>query len=162
MKPRLFLANFASRQTPGCHGPGPLYTIMAAPRAHYGECGQGRVSALVPPLQALLEVKRAQKASPRDPEAMRAFLGAVETYRGIFSDHMAKQRHLGPGELLAWIPRVGGARGEESAVEVVDGSTLACACSRAAAAKGECHRAIAVPFLQAAGWDVRLDGRPIP
>lgn len=48
---------------------------------------------------------------------------------------------LGPGDL-----------------DVRDGDTLCCACSRAAAAAGMCHRVWAAEALARAGWRVVLDG----
>ena len=41
---------------------------------------------------------------------------------------------------------------------VAGGDTLICACSRAAAAEGRCHRVWAAEVLREAGWDVVLDG----
>lgn len=43
-------------------------------------------------------------------------------------------------------------------VTVPDGATLICACPRAAAAQGRCHRVIAADLLERAGWSVVLDG----
>lgn len=44
-------------------------------------------------------------------------------------------------------------------VDASDGDTLCCACSRAKAAKGECHRVWAAELLHEAGWRVVLDGK---
>lgn len=60
---------------------------------------------------------------------------------------------LRPGRLASTTP--------DGIVLVEDGDTLICACSRAAAARGECHRVFAAPLLAAAGWRVVLDGREV-
>ena len=46
-RPTVFLTNAGSRRPPH-RGPGTAWTIMAAPRAAYGELGAGPVEALVP------------------------------------------------------------------------------------------------------------------
>jgi hypothetical protein len=42
-----------------------------------------------------------------------------------------------------------------------NGDTLCCACSREAAARGECHRLWSAKLLVEAGWNVVLDGVPL-
>ena len=90
-------------------------------------------------------------ADVRDVKAGRI---TMEEYRARYLgwlEVMAPQ--LQPGELDA----TGG-----SVLPVKDGDTLCCACSREAAAKGECHRVWAAEALVAAGWRVVLDGVEIP
>lgn len=134
--PTIYLTNAASRRPPQ-RGPGRVWTIMAAPRARYGEAGEGEVAALVPPLAWVRAAKTGE-------------LG-VEEYRARYLELLAERAPLlGPRNLEA-----DGPWGEQS---VRDGDTLICACSREAAAAGRCHRVWAAEALAAAGWRVVLDG----
>ena len=138
--PTVFLTNAASRRPPH-RGPGRVLTIMARPRPRFGELGDGRVPALVPEWALVAGAK-----AGRLP---------MEAYRGRYlRDVHARARQLVPGELTAVLLE-GGSR------PVADGDTLICACSRAAAAEGRCHRAWAAEALVAAGWRVVLDGAPL-
>lgn len=111
------------------HGTGQRYTMMAAPRRW--EFGDGAIADLTPTLTDLREVRRGEIA--------------FEVYRDRF---LALARgDLSPGNLRTADGR-----------EVVDGDTLLCACSRADAAAGRCHRVWAADLLVAAGWRVLLDG----
>ena len=130
-RPTLHLTNWSSRKL---HGPGRKLTIMAAPRRW--EHGDGRVPAIVPPLDWLRE-------------ALGGTL-ALEEYRRRYEDRLSGLSFLAPGALRADTP--------PGWVDVRDGDTLCCACSRADAAAGRCHRAWAAPFLVRAGWRVILDG----
>lgn len=130
-RPRLYLSNWASRRTPGMHGPGVAWTIMARPRAW--EHGGGEVSAFVPPGEWVEDVK----AGRLHPDNYAAWLR--------FRWTSGADLHA-PGALVAHV------RGRK--VLVADGDTLCCACAR-----GEfCHRQVAAPFLAGAGWEVVLDG----
>ena len=144
MCPTLYLSNFASHRTPGVHGPGRLYTIMARPRKW--EHGAGRVSAFVPPdPDELVRVIAARRQGLTD---------LVGAYReGVIRAWALNYEDYGhaPGELLAYC-----ADGVEA--PVLDGATLCCACSVDEARAGRCHRAWAAPFLVRAGWRVVLDG----
>lgn len=134
-RPTLFLSNWASRKTPGCHGPGRKLTIMARPRPQYGECGEGRVPDLTPNEQDLLDVQ----AGTITAEEYRArFLAKVEPLA------------LSPIQLTAYTA--------DGIGLVRDGDTLCCACSKADAAAGRCHRAWSARLLVEAGWRVVLDG----
>ncbi len=138
-RPTLYLSNWSSRRTPGCHGPGRKLTIMAAPRQW--EHGDGSVARLTPSVQDLRDVK----------DRLLAF----EDYRQIFTDLAEKHRSEGrltPGVLVTTA---------DGGKHVQDGDTLCCACSRDDAAAGRCHRAWAAPLLVAAGWRVVLDGAEV-
>lgn len=133
-RPTLHLTNAASRRPPQ-RGPGRTWTIMAAPRARYGEAGEGVCTALVPPLEW---VKAALAGDLPLAEYRVRYLELLEPIRGL----------LAPGLLAA------GPDGEV----VSGGDTLICACSRERAARGECHRVWAAWVLAAEGWRVMLDG----
>lgn len=137
-RPTIYLSNWSSHRTPGAHGPGRKFTIMAVPRPW--EHGDGRVTDLAP-LYGM------------EPRLLRVALDGrhaddVAAYR-LALEARWDDTALGPGSL--WTE--GGLR-----VEVVDGDTLCCACSVAEARAGRCHRAWAAPFLVRAGWRVILDG----
>ena len=140
----LYLSNWASHRTPGMHGPGyaPL-TIMARPR-HF-ERGAGRVMALIPTEREIPLLMAA--LANRDDEA------AVHAYRAALEARWATMA-LAPGMLMSR------QRNDSVPRAVLSGMTLCCACSRAEAAAGRCHRAWAAPFLARAGWTVVLDGAP--
>ncbi len=131
MKPVLHITNHSSRRL---HGPGRLWTIMARPR-HF-ERGRGTVRAFVP--------------LPADLDAVRAGRLSHDEYRDRCAAHF-RRFDVAPGALWA--------EDASTAAElVVDGDTLCCACSREAAARGECHRVVAARLLSEAGWNVILDG----
>lgn len=135
--PVLHVTNWSSWSSKGLHGPGPKLTIMALPRSW--EHGEGTVSALAPVAASL----RAHQAGTMSIEAYRAeFEARLETILDA----------LRPG-VLDYLPTGASAR-----VPVASGSTLCCACSRADAAAGHCHRAWAGAVLARAGWRVILDG----
>ena len=130
-KPRLYS---------GPRGRGRHYTIMASPRARYGEDGDGCGEALVPWLTDLAEIRarRITVAQYRERYVMMIDTGAIP-----------------PGCLSAIV----GLSPHARLVEVADGSTLCCSCSRLKALAGCCHRAWAAELLRREGWRVVLDGR---
>lgn len=133
MKPTIHITNWPSRKLHHGH----VYTIMAKPRRW--ERGEGAVTGLVP--------------NPRDLADVRAGAITVVEYRRRFLVGWTPERTveaLRPGRLMASIGI--------SLSPVVDGDTLCCACSRDAAARGECHRVWAAELLRQAGWRVVLDG----
>jgi len=136
--PTLHITNWPSRKL---HGPGRKLSIMATPRRW--EHGDGRVHILVP----LLADMRAAKAGQI----------SVEEYCSRF--HAGVARYIGTGELapgrLLFAPK-DTAPGTWEPVQ--DGDTLLCACKRADAAKGRCHRVWAADILAGHGWNVVLDG----
>jgi hypothetical protein len=137
MKPTLHVTNWSSKKL---HGPGRKLTIMAKPRAW--EHGDGRVPALTP---------RAE-----DLEAVRGGTIDFAEYKRRFERRIVTIAILVPGGGLQGIDRAGGN------FRVADGDTLCCACSREAAARGECHRVWAAEALARAGWRVILDGKELP
>jgi hypothetical protein len=164
MKPTLYLSNWSSHRTPGMHGPGRKWTIMADPR-HF-ERGEGRVESLAPlgsRLHRLLRAALADRGNVATMEAYRAaFDAAMETRLagGLLSPERGTGYRL-DGRLWAM-----GAPGHMTALpgltcRVEDGDSLLCACSRDEAAAGRCHRAWAAPWLLRAGWRVVLDGAEV-
>lgn len=133
--PTLYLSNWSSHRTPGMHGPGRKWTIMARPRVW--ERGMGEVSAFVPPVEWLDDVKAGRLHADNYFAWLRF---RWESATALFP----------PGVLVAH------ARGDR--ITVRDGDTLCCACSVAEARAGRCHRTWAAPFLVRAGWRVVLDG----
>jgi len=131
----LHVTNAASRKPP-YRGPGRTWTIMAMPRAAYGEYGEGPVPALVPEVGWV--------------KAARAGDVPLDEYRDLYTTRLREHLDaLRPGTLTA------------NGYPVEGGDTLICACSRAAAAQGRCHRVWAAEILREAGWEIVLDGRPI-
>lgn len=130
MKPTIYLTNFASRKPPH-RGPGAVYSIMAKPRRW--EHGDGTVHGLVP--------------ATSDLDAARSGAIDVAEYRRRYIAGAPAPKWLVPGSL-----EIG------PGFPAADGDTLCCACSRDAAARGECHRVWAADLLVAAGWRVVLDG----
>jgi hypothetical protein len=114
---------------------------MAAPRPQYGEAGEGTAHPLVPPLVWV-----------RDAKAGRML---VEVYRSQYL-LLLSRRAIQPGRL--WFAP---ADATLQPALVTDGDTLVCACSRAAAAEGRCHRCWAAAALVEAGWRVVLDGQEV-
>ena len=140
MKPTIHLTNWSSRKL---HGPGRRWTIMVLPREW--EHGDGRVQLLQPEAHDLRAVK-AGRMTPAD-------------YERTFRQHLAiVQEDMEPGRLHATegggLPPV--------LTPVRDGDTLLCACSKAEAAAGRCHRVWAAEALVRAGWRVVLDGCELP
>jgi len=129
----IHVTNWPSRKL---HGPGRKLTIMVAPR--WWERGTGQVIPLLPDIHDM----RAVKSGDID----------VATYRRRYLHRVrAWGNVLAPGS-LRW-------SGDHGATGWVgDGDTLCCACSRDAAARGECHRVWAARELATAGWTVVLDG----
>jgi hypothetical protein len=150
MTPTLYLSNWSSSRSVGLHGPGRKLTIMAKPRAW--EHGEGRVPLLTPS-GTVLPLLQAALADRTDAAAMAAYRSAFEAVLG------GAERLLRPRRLLAHAGPGGMGGGLTS--EVCDGDTLCCACSRAEAAAGRCHRAWVAPFLARAGWRVLLDGAEV-
>jgi hypothetical protein len=139
----LHVTNWASRRL---HGPGRRWTIMAAPRRW--ERGEGCVYTLTPWLADL-----------RDLHA--CFLSVVR-YRD-----RCIERFREDGKALNW-PHLTACPGwdhmkecADEEVRVESGDTLCCACSKADAAVGCCHRVWAAELLRRAGWRVVLDGREL-
>lgn len=135
-RPTLHVTNWSSR---ALHGPGKRYTIMARPRKW--EHGDGQVAELTP--------------DASDLAALRAGRMSLDVYRRRFVATLPMTPWLRPGKLYA---TMFGVDAPSRFVPVADGDTLCCACSRAAAARGECHRSWAAEALAAAGWRVLLDG----
>jgi hypothetical protein len=118
-------------------GRGIHWTIMATPRIHYGELGSGRVKVLAP------------------STALRSGILSGELAEAAYRDGYIAQLNgarIAPGELLATVEDTG------ENILVQDGDTLTCACSRASAAAGRCHRVWAAEALTAAGWTCIVDG----
>jgi hypothetical protein len=140
----IYLSNWSSHKTPGHHGPGRKLTIMARPRQW--EHGDGRVEALTPRIGDLDAV-------------MRGWITPDE-YRARYVTNCPPLPALAPGRLSTQANLVAGQPiGGGPLVE--DGDTLCCSCSRAAAARGECHRVWAAGLLAEAGWRVILDGKEL-
>lgn len=136
-KPTIYLSNFASFRTPGHHGPGRIFSIMH--RTPFWSPALGVVSALVPDGEDLWPA-RAGEISMAEYQ---------ERYEGKLS---AKGEFLAPGRLVV------ASKKQLDCYEIKSGDTLCCVCAREAAARGECHRAWAAPFLAGQGWTVILDG----
>ncbi len=128
----IHVTNFASR---ALHK-GQVFTLMARPRRW--EKGAGAVKALLPSHAMLTAVREGEIN--------------VELYRADFLRHV-KASSLVPGRLEAYDGKL--------FVQVADGDTLCCGCSKAAAVEGKCHRVWAAELLRRAGWAVVLDGRPL-
>lgn len=137
--PTLYVTNWAS---PKLHGPGRKWTIMAAPR--HWERGEGCVIDLTPTLDSLRRLRAGEltmtQYRDRFVEAFlcrgRSMLEAVPIW-----DH---ETELGSGRVL-----------------LESGDTVCCACSRAAAMRGECHRVWAAELMRRVGCRVILDGREL-
>jgi len=128
---------------------GHAYTIMALPRAAFGELGQGRVDVLTPQgaevgmMRELVSTRR--MGTGPDPDLLARYRTALEA-RWASLD-------LSPAGLL--VHHAAGLG------RVQPGSVLCCACSAANALRGECHRAWAAPVLARSGWSVWLDGTEV-
>jgi len=131
MKPTLYLTNWSSKVI-GVRGPGRVFNIMAQPRTW--EHGAGNVRCLTPNHQMLVAVKAGHVS--------------VQSYR---DDFIRGARAFPPGSLVA--------NDGMAKLDVTDGDTLMCSCSRENAAKGACHRTWSAELLRRSGWRVILDGR---
>lgn len=127
---------------------GRAYTIMANPRADFGERGDGHVPALVPQgqerdlLHELVRLRRTG-AGVADDSAL------LVQYRTALEARWANLDLSASGLLVYHAAGLG---------RVQPGDTLCCACSEVNALRGECHRAWAAPLLARAGWRVFLEG----
>jgi hypothetical protein len=153
--PTIYLTNASSRRAPFRGPSGRVYTIMAAPRVEFGECGDGVVADLVPSLRWVLDAKSGVLPFETYRELYLSHLARVETEARLArtretSDRPARPGGFEPGRLVAEV--------EDGDVLVESGDTLVCACSRADAIAGRCHRAWAAIALLRAGWLVVLDG----
>lgn len=148
-KPTIHITNWSSRKL---HS-GNVYTIMAYPNGGYGQWGAGRVAVLAPlgtltflMTKAIAERKDGVVGGPKMVAYQAAYVGWLsEIPKLLRPDGL---RAFGLGDSFV------GASGQP----VAGGDTIACACSRAEAAAGRCHRSWAIPFLQRAGWSVVADG----
>lgn len=137
--PTIYLSNWSSHASPGHHGPGRKFSIMACPRSW--EHGEGFVPALTPKVADLVAMRdRKIKFS----EYKKRFLASIS------------HDVLSPGTLMVWLPVEGTEMPQDALIE--DGDTLCCACGRGDAAAGMCHRTWAAKLLDQAGWKVILDG----
>ncbi len=141
-RPTLHVTNFASRKLH--HG--QVFTIMARPR-HF-ETGEGRVGALVPPVPLLERVQR--------------HVITIEDYLAQLEESWRRDlQGLEPG-VLRYSVWEDGVPSHVRPVHLVPAdSTLCCACSRAKAAAGHCHRVTAARLLVEVGWRVVLDGEEV-
>ena len=135
---------------------------MARPRRW--EHGAGRVDALSPTDDLLPMLDRALVA--REVIRQRGYwpkdeVGAISEYRTAYHRKLALDSWLAPGSLVALTTRETDYAPDGEWVNVRDGDTLCCACSRVEAAAGRCHRAWSAPFLVRAGWRVLLDGAEV-
>lgn len=152
--PTLYLSNWSSHRTPGMHGPGPKFTIMARPREW--EHGGGRVPTLIPAGPTLALMDRAL-----DERRAGGGTAALDEYREAYCATLEVSLvGLRPGRMMV-ISRDHGKKGGTLPASLWDGDTLCCACSVAEARAGRCHRTWAAPFLVRAGWRVVLDGAEV-
>ncbi len=136
-KSKIYLSNWASHKTAGHHGPGRLFSIMV--KTPYWAKAAGVVDVLVPYSKALWDLRSEQLD--------------MEGYQRLYLEKVKPQIELlEPGKLVARVSGTG------EVLEVVDGDTLCCSCSRSAASSGRCHRSWAAQLLLDAGWKVVLDG----
>jgi hypothetical protein len=130
-------------------GPGRAYTIMAQPRYFEkfdGECLICKPSgAEVPLMRRVVEARREGTVDQ----------AVVAEYRAMYERRMEVSLSLlAPGMLRAF---VNSPRGTVVTL-VQSGDSLLCACSKAEADAGRCHRSWVSPFLARAGWAVVRDG----
>ncbi len=134
----VYLSNWSSHKTPGHHGPGRKWTIMALPKRPH-EHGDGAVTSLTPPT-ADLSLARAGQITTGEYRRRCELWWQIHDLR----------------------PSILAARMRDGRItDVRDGDTLCCACSRDKAAAGQCHRVWAAEALAAAGWRVILDGKEL-
>lgn len=144
--PTLYVSNWSSHATPGAHGPGHKWTIMALPRSW--EYGEGAVTLLVP---APENVKARHNAEAREVYSHEQY--RLDFLRLVRSRLREKQMGVGPGDLQARTPN--------GVVPVSHGDTLCCACGVEKARNDRCHRNWAAAILAVAGWDVILDTKAL-
>lgn len=138
-RPAIYVSNWGSHRTPGAHGPGRKWSIMAAPRRW--EIGDGVLYPCTPAIEDL----RSVQAGTMSLEEYRL---RCETRWDIWPDAFA------PWKLRCFRPRPFGGNSIRDPSIVRDGDSLLCGC-----AKGKpCHRVWLAPRLNAAGWRVILDG----
>lgn len=143
----IWISNWSSHRTPGMHGPGRKFTIMAHPRPW--EWGAGRVVALSP-LGGDMSSLMIEALTERAAGVVAG--GAMDAYRSAF-DAQCRRLDMRPGYLDVVVPRCA-----DAYRSVLDGDTLCCACSVASTRAGLCHRAWLAPHFVRAGWRVVLDG----
>lgn len=139
-KPTIHLSNFSSYKTEGHHGSGRIFSIMY--RTPPWSPALGVVSALVPDGEDLWALRDQEITMD---EYQERYEGKITTKGDI----------LAPGRLIV------ASKKQLNHYQVANNDTLCCTCARAAAARGECHRAWAAPFLVGSGWDVILDGKRV-
>ncbi len=136
--PIIYLSNWSSYRTPGMHGPGRKWSIMANPR--HWEKGDGIIHACTPLLEDLLTLQSGAMG-------LNEYRLRCETRWDIW-----------PGAFLPGNLRTHTARTpiRKPSPIVVSGDTLCCGCGRTK----PCHRVWLAPRLHHAGWSVILDGEP--
>lgn len=147
-RPILYVTNWSSKKL---HGPGRLFSIMARPRRW--EHGEGTVIDLVPDIEDLADARSGRIS--------------MTQYRDRYEVEVAgKRSKLAPWDLSAMGDRAkfitGPGKWEFNKILILSGDTLCCACSRANAAEGKCHRVWAAHILAECGWKVILDGKELP
>ena len=135
----LYFSNWSSHKTTGHHGLGRKLTIMCKPRKW--EHGDGCVETLTPREDDLDDYKAGR-------------IDLVE-YRRRYM--VLIQSNIGRAGMWQYT-------GSDGLLHLVhEGDTLCCACSRAAAERGECHRVWAAVYLANMGgfWadSIVLDGK---
>ena len=142
--PTIYLSHWGGFRTPGAHGPGRRWTIMALPRRW--EKGEGYAPLFVP--------------DAADVQGVQEGTVTVEEYRARYLRLVASRVRAGgkayglfPGHLTAITPL--------DPVPVEHGDTLLCACSVSKAFSNQCHRTWAGAVLRVGGWDVVLDTNPM-
>ena len=136
----IYITNFASCKTTGYRGIGRIFSIMV--HTPHWAVVQGVVGDLVPDERDLWSMKRDELS--------------MEEYRSRFLENLSKRKdRLFPGELTVQSlqPLI--------TFKVKDEDTLCCACSRAKAEDGECHRVWVAETLVQLGWGVVLDGKQL-
>ena len=94
-RPTIYLSNWSSHRTPGAHGPGRKWTIMARPMRYHR--GEGFVSVLTPPSDlAEMMVELVADRRARRPVNEILFLA----YRSGMEAHMQHNGRLFPS---AWV-----------------------------------------------------------
>ena len=145
MRPTIHLSNWSSHRTPGAHGSGRKFSIMARPRAW--EWGDGRVEPLA--TMGDLEPMMIEALTERAAGIVEG--DAMQSYRMVYLRRIGAL-DMRPGYLVA-------SHGGSDARTVIDGTTLCCGCAVDYARKGLCHRAWLAEAFARDGWRVVLDGR---